>query len=62
MSCKKIQNQIPGFLKSALAPSDEQEVLNHLNVCIGCRQAYQKIRQDMQAVNDKNDPSGNPSS
>ena len=48
MSCQNIQDRIPNFLKSEMNPSEETEMVDHLNACVECRKAYQEIRQKMQ--------------
>ena len=47
MSCERFQKNIPIFLKSSLSKVEEDEVFNHLNVCLDCRIFYQDVRQKM---------------
>ena len=54
MSCEHVQKSIPDFLKGSLTRSEEDEILNHLNLCVTCRFVYQDIRQQMQEEADAN--------
>ena len=48
MDCTKTQEKIPSFLRSELKESEQNEVINHLNICVACRRVYQDIRQETQ--------------